>query len=133
MALLRTVLFESNHYWTQDWEYARQQNYPALCFKNILFLGEYYVIFYAYKVYTATTWKRAAISERKRTDFSFKKLRNWSADRTECWEERGEGEWVKISVRLTKSKITFKKSIISYNKLEKCYVMSDFISYYSRA
>ena len=133
MALLRTVLFESNHYWTQDWEYARQQNYPALCFKNILFLGEYYVIFYAYKVYTATTWKRAAISERKRMDFSFKKLRNWSADRTVVERRGGGGEWVKISVRLTKSKIIFKKSIISYNKPEKYFIMSDFISYYTRA
>ena len=45
----------------------------------------------------------------------------------------GEGEWVKISVRLTKSKIIFKKSIISYNKLEKYFIISDFISYYTRA
>ena len=47
--------------------------------------------------------------------------------------EGGGGEWVKISVRLTKSKIIFKKSIISYNKLEKYFIMSDFISYYTRA
>ena len=51
-----------------------------------------------YKICTATTWKKAAISKRKRMDFSFKKWRKRSADWTRGWEEGEMGERVKERV-----------------------------------
>ena len=45
MALLWTVLFETNYYWTRDWKFSRQQNYPLLCANNFHFQEEYLFIF----------------------------------------------------------------------------------------